>query len=655
VAVALGVFFPVATAFGADAPVLAADPESTGAQRIALIGPSSAAELAETVAGRGIPGTDPVELNDDRGGNVVWRLERTKSDELGMTHSFYRQYYVPRSPIKELLQPPYDTEGVPILGSSIGLHVAGTELRSVFGAQYSAITLDRAPVVGAALLAHSTTVFALMSLDQFEPLDPAELTAQEIAVQRQGTKLYLVSAGDGRTLRPVWRVPVFDANRVPHVAHLDAADASILRVARTVMADGPCDAATSPVVTATAVRQLSGPDRSVWATPDPNAGFPLRQGFPYEAHRGAMLDGIPEIQVYQYFDSSFVEQHPFYGMNSAWGTLNCGDTLAGVLPLSVSAGSPRYDNYEVPVPYEFYTSSTPVHGRAAGDAMWNTYLTMYTFKNDLQRTGWDGQGGAATVVVNDYWPDLCQNARFVAEGSSSQYPTPAVSFHVRCNDQDLFEPMVSSSLDTVAHEWGHGVVFDEAFPYDIPMHQQLHEGFADFIGHMVERYREGMAADWLFQEDYIWPEGWKRRVDSTEQACGAFHRTDACNCRCGNPYNADEPHFRGNQLGVVYYMIYEGVKNPACERLQNCLTMVPARLGKAKSSRTLFRTLTYYVADTTSWWTLPDLAKAAAFDVSANCAARYCAFTEQQSVETAFLAIGYSGITGYHRCSRGCL
>ncbi|MFZ5785094.1 MAG: hypothetical protein ACOY3Y_01515, partial [Acidobacteriota bacterium] len=317
---------------------------------IALIGPASAAELAKIVAGKGIPGTDPVDLRDERGGTVVWRLERTKSDELGMTHSFYRQYYVPRSPIKELLQPPYDTEGVPILGSSIGLHVAGSELRSAFGAQYTAIALDTTPAVGTVPLAHTTAVFALMNLDQFEPLDPAELTAQEIAVQRQGTKLELVSAGDGRTLRPVWRVPVFNANRVPHVAYLDAANAAIVRITSTLMTDGPCDAATSPVVAATAVRQLSGPDRSVWATPDPNAGFPLRQGFPYEAHRGAMLDGIPDIPVYQYFDFDTYKESNGCGANLAWGVLNCAATRTGLLPLSASGGTPRYDNSVWAVP-----------------------------------------------------------------------------------------------------------------------------------------------------------------------------------------------------------------------------------------------------------------------------------------------------------------
>ncbi|MEW6336560.1 MAG: hypothetical protein AB1625_04070 [Acidobacteriota bacterium] len=50
---------------------------------IALIGPASAAELAKIVAGKGIPGTDPVDLRDERGGTVVWRLERTKSDKPG--------------------------------------------------------------------------------------------------------------------------------------------------------------------------------------------------------------------------------------------------------------------------------------------------------------------------------------------------------------------------------------------------------------------------------------------------------------------------------------------------------------------------------------------------------------------------------------------
>ncbi len=66
-----------------------------------------------------------------------------------------------------------------------------------------------------------------------------------------------------------------------------------------------------------------------------------------------------------------------------------------------------------------------------------------------------------------------------------------------------------------------------------------------------------------------------------------------------------------------------------------------------------FRFVEFYALPSNSWDTVPDLVKRAAFDIFSYCVPGgygYDAEAEQAIVADAFFRIGYSGITGFHRC-----
>lgn len=127
---------------------------------------------------------------------------------------------------------------------------------------------------------------------------------------------------------------------------------------------------------------------------------------------------------------------------------------------------------------------TTWRGNVAGDALNFTRDTMSSFST-LGRNGWNGSGGAAHVVVESNIIAGAGRAFFVRQNSNVRAPATAV-VGVTPGAANVYA--AAASLDVIAHEWGHGVIDTSAnFPCTDPEPDsvgcQLHEGFADVIGH----------------------------------------------------------------------------------------------------------------------------------------------------------------------------
>jgi Zn-dependent metalloprotease len=316
------------------------------------------------------------------------------------------------------------------------------------------------------------------------------------------------------------------------------------------------------------------------------------------------------------------------------------------------------------VTYDRWFEQQDVWGDAGGDAMYFTYLTMQTFRDSFGRNSYDGSGAEARVVVND--GDRADTSPWVNE--DNPYPAHAPGHSVAVFRIIQNARHASAALDSVAHEWGHAIAFSLASPpaYDWcnSIGGQLHEGFADVIGHFVERKRQpiwpfgGFAyetAEWIFMEDARrTTDPAYRRVDIDDRPPDyLFHRNEtAANSYCqshGYPSPYEEAHQRGNMLPVTFWLLASGGVNPSCAaRGLGCGISVTGQ-GLDKAGKILYRMWTSYVQANADWYMLLDMAKTAAYDLYKNCPS-YSAIPEQQSVEQAFNAIGYGSPGYYHTC-----
>lgn len=614
---------------------LGTNPEVTGAQVVLLQGPDSAARLNEILVGEGIAGITAQPLLGPAGGSVEWALIRDETDEISVRHLFFRQVYRPTRRFVSGLDARYLAEGIPLLGSEIGIHSKDGKVTLVFGTQFRGLSSVNAPTIVTAADAMAAGHAVLATLDGYGRALWFDWSHDFAEAQLARVQLLLLSEGDGTSFRFVWEVPAVDDEGIASAVYLDAATAFPIVVERRRLADDDrCtpDPGYNPVPATGKAQWGSLPDRSISATRDPHR----EPNFTHETHWPAN----PTIQLFQYFSYN----------DPGYGTYNCAGRSTGLVPLKTVSGSVVLDDWQ----------GYPIKGKMASDAMLYTKQTMDVFYTNLYRYSYDGNGGDARVVTDVKIPGSCDNSEFrIDQCDESGLLCNAVLVYQICPNAPHLPVAVTACLDTVAHEWGHGVVKTSAnFPYGEsrdPVYgtvgAQLHEGFSDVIGYAVEWYKQPKAAnpddppleqaDWLFQEDCGWNRipghpKWKRRVDQPNSS-GAFHRLD----QVGNT----EAHFRGNALVVAYRMMYEGKKNPDGARFGTD-GIVPAKLDRDRSTRILFRILTRLATSTTPWWALPDLGKQAAYDLYSFCSLGYSATTEQDSVVKAFLGVGYQGITG---------
>jgi hypothetical protein len=534
-----------------------------------------------------------------------------------MTHSFYRQVLVPAAALAAGLEPATLRDGIELAGSEVGVHLrADGSLRAVFGTQYRDAVVAVLPTITTAAQAFAVGLPALATRDGFVVRDYSAWAARMTASGR--ASLLLASAGDGRTFRPTWQLEVSDDDGVPHIASLDAATGTIDAVMRNVLNAVLCDPLSTTQVSATGKPQnTSIPNRSIKAT----VASDRQPTFTHEATWPG--DGVtyPEIVIHFSLEE----------LQAGYSTYMCPSTRYGVLPVKTVSGTVTYDDW---------TEVTQIPGRAAADAMKFTRDTMYTLKANLGRYSWNGNGAPATVLLNSTAcsgnvDDIC-----FLEGGGDWWPDNCLHVNRKSSRPYLY----SSCLDMVAHEWGHGVIVTSANfnrnPNINPYGAQLHEGFADFIGHATEWYRQPVGsgkekAEWTMGEDNNTV---LRKVDIDDGPLGvSFH--------AGDPAGANaEPHGSGNRIGVAFRLLDVGGQNDVCNRLpglSGCSTTVGA-LGLTKSSRILFRTLTEYAYSTAGWNDLVELGLMAAFDLYSACGRCGEALTEQQSTYDAFKAIGHT-------------
>ena len=620
-------------------------PAVTGAEGVSFWGVESLSQLNATLVGQGIEGTAVSSAAAVQGGEIVWRTVRDYSDDLGMRHVFYRQYLEPAASLASLLDDEYRRNGVQIAGGTIGTHYNHGEVYAVFGTQFRGVSLLNEPTIGHRADAYALAAEAAAQSPGFGPPEPAALAPAFVEAEQAATKLLLMSTGDGASFRFVWQVPLTDRDGASYGAFLDAGTGTLLSLNRVDVSSSPsCWAKTATQYSATGIPQNDEgviSNRSIWASSQSN-----HDGFTYEGDHMTADGTIPTIQI-------------FFGTNEPNFACNTSTKQYGMLPLQTSGGVPTYTNW---------TSPISVPGKAGGDAIWFTYQTMQTF-SQLGWYSYDGLGSWADLVVDDRSGGADNSYYVIPDYPSSFAPTWAVGV----NPRSTLKYSYASCLDLIAHEWGHGVVETTAdFPYpnDTAIGSQLHEGFADFIGHAVERYRQPDGSgpekrDWQFGEDnrHLESGNWvsypRRRVDVfecvttpctspfTPKFRARFHRLD----RSGDP-DTDEAHNRGNMLGVAFRLMAEGGTNPICTWPlwdgTGCDIDVNG-VGLTAATRILFRTLSVYAYDTMDSEDIADLGKAAAFDLYNVCPFKNGGL-QQVAVNAAFGAIGYPGTAGYYQC-----
>ncbi|MBI4916709.1 MAG: M4 family metallopeptidase [Acidobacteria bacterium] len=588
-------------------------PAATGAELVKYSGAQHNVTFTTSLVGQGIAsvGSVPMQVHD---GEMVWKLIRQETDDLGMTHSFYRQVLVPSAALAAGLEPAYLRDGLELAGSEVGIHLrTDGSLRAVFGTQYRDAVVPVLPTITTAAQAFAVGLPALATRDGLIVRDYPAWAARMTASGR--ASLLLASAGDGRTFRPTWQLEVSDDDGIPYVAALDAVTGEVVSVVRAVL-DGTCNPSTTIQASATGEPQNQAiPNRSIKATLA-NDRLPT---FTHEASWPG--DGVtyPDIQVF----FSIKENDP------GFSTYMCPSKWHGILPVKTVSGTVTYDNW---------TEEAFLPGRAAADAIKFTRDTMYVLKSKLGRFSWDGSGGEAKVVLNSW---VCGGPDFPCFMVPETAWNPPNSVNLGPNGSRPY--LYSSCLDMVAHEWGHGVIFTTAkFDRNDPVGAQLHEGFADFIGYATEWHRQPAGsgseqAEWRMGEDNGAAARW---VDSDDGDGGlSFHADDPASAN-------QEPHGSGNRIGVAFRLLDVGGRNDVCNRppqnsFSGCSTTVGA-LGLTKSSRILFRTLTQYAYSTAGWNDLVELGLMAAFDLYSACGKCGEALTEQQSTYDAFKAIGHT-------------
>ncbi len=592
-------------------------------------------ELSQVLVGQGVSGVDlPLAFTAD--GEIRWQAFGDRTDQLAVRHVLYRQVLILVPALAAGLEPAYAESGVELVGGLIGVHLDADGSLAVFGAQHREVALNNEPTIARTPDAWRLTQEALAALASFKAADWTAWPQEVIEGQLKRTRLLLVTGPEGGNFRFTWEVPTLDRDGVPFLAYLDAGTGAVVSVANQQVNDR-CTHSTSPVAQAQGVpenKTLSA-RRSLYATQVSG-----RSPFTHEAHWPQPGADLPHIRVFM----------GAYPGTPGYETYGCPGYFYGVLPLKTVAGVVTYDHW---------LEQQDVWGDAGGDAMYFTKLTMQTFRDSFERKSFDGDGDDARLVIN-VWGS--QDTSAWIENGDLTAPARSVGVYPVANNARH----ASAALDSVAHEWGHGIAFGMPSPppYDWcnSIGGQLHEGFADVIGHFVERKRQPLwpfggyafeTAEWMFMEDARnYGDPVYRRVDVDDRPADyLFHANEtAANSYCqshGYPAPYQEAHQRGNMLPVALRLLAGGGVNPACAARGLGCGVTVTGIGLDKAGKILYEMWTNYVQANTDWYMLPDLAKHAAYEAYKNCPS-YSAIPEQQSVEQAFLAIGY-GSPGYYR------
>ncbi|HEX6095089.1 MAG TPA: hypothetical protein VF432_02105 [Thermoanaerobaculia bacterium] len=606
------------------------------------------AAVAARIAGSGL-GIGERRSIDADGRELVWREHMRATDQRGGVHVTYKQYLVGNGVDAELF------------GSGMAVHYeADGDLAFVDGAQFEKVKIANS----VRLSPRDASRRAVAHLRTFAHADvERDLRRAEIV----DPDLKLVQWGD--TFRFAYFATAADDDGAPQRVILDAENDRLL--ARVPMQlNSNCTATPGTLVRANGIPVR--PDVNVrlahQATLVPAGTRPA----PF-THEGSWNYSGIKMTVFQATRAESPDPM------AAYKCLPSETRSYTVFPVQpdVPGGVPTYRDRDS-------GGGRPWVGSAAGDALWNTYLTMRTFVG-FGRKGWDDRNSPANIFVDDYRrPDAA--AFNYVDGYNTAFETKfpngvliGQAIHYYSN---------AAALDVVAHEWGHGVVFTSAgwtsaLSGTAFEERALHEGWSDVIGMIVEKRQQvngflpEQRSDWRLHEDagdgdyvrgaeddgagHAW-----QTIDDTEDLRynDKLHKNDCSglttNGICGGPAIVSTPppaafkaHDFGNMLNMVHKLLAEGGKNPACVRVDvdgdapevDCPTV--AGLGSSKAGLILFQALQYRMRWWHFWDDLADVVKQEAFnqyngcsfDITANAAG------EQQAVMNAFANIGYPGRT----------
>lgn len=587
---------------------------------------------------------------------IVWREVRRHTDPDGGTHVFYRQHVVGGGLDAELV------------GSEIGVHrLPNGKLYAIGGQQFESVTISGCPNMSAAKAAEEARERVLYKGEY--ALQPREAWTMNARISRLGdTKLKLVQI-DG-TFRAAWFTIGDDAKGEPHAVVLDAENERLLAI-RDANPGSDCAPTTNQDGTLNLVTAYSIPVRpelTNWRALKANVA--VRGGSEEFTHEAVWIPSSLSMR--------HVAFHGVAGSNAdRFRCVTPEGTGTGytLFPLKRSESSPIYDDWSV------LGLVGPLNGRAVGDALWNTYRTMITFKA-LGWNGWDNKGSEARVVLNTGESEMGQfmeTASLNGPSGSVRIGPPSVMYSL------------AASLDLVAHEWGHGVIATRAkFNRLDPVGLQMDEGWADVIGMLVEKRAQPtgheleQSSDWKMHEDAAL----KDKAGDRTYARGAIdddadnipghdwvgpnyvnsknykHYDDRLHQQ-DTLFDKNHPHATGNMLNVAYLIMAAGGStdlpsglNPICARpsaanYQGCeaanAVTFNERLGSSKAGALLFHAITHTVTSSTTWLTVADRVMEAAFAKFNQCqyGPQYNASGEQNTVRKAFAGIGYppSGAT----------
>lgn len=610
------VLLSATAAFGQELP----QPESTPVARYGGAGLDTTATFATTFCG---------ETAD-----VVWREVRRDIDPEGGTHVFYRQYIAGTDVDVELV------------GSEVAEHrLPSGKLMGVSGRQFDSVVISGCPAISAAKAVDSARERVLLYKGEYEGNrgEPWTMDVERVA-RMKGTTLKLVQV-DG-VFRPAYFTVAQDGQGEPYSVVLDAVNERLIAVAEA-NPGGNCLPNASSQVTAYGIPVR--PEITSWRTMKANVATRYSNNYTHE--------GL-------WTNANNIRNIVYHGITDTNWRCGTGKSYT-VHPLKVNPNlstSPVYDNYDNYPDYTF--GFVPFYGRAAGDALWHTSRTMDVFKA-LGRNGWDGVGGDARIVVHAY-STLGDQGKFVYNTSSSA-PLDSVALGA---PNSMYNG--AAAIDHVAHEWGHGVIFKTAnFPLS-GVGLELHEGFADVIGMLVEKRAQAsgtgveQSSDWKIAEDMATSGYARAAIDDDNDNDGMTgHRWQGPN----GYYDFDDrlhrldsttlpsAHATGNLLNAAHLIMAAGGSttlpsglNPVCSRLwwidgcesSNAMT-VSEYLGSSKAGALLFHAIQFTVTSTTTWSDVADRVNEAAFQKYNQCqyGPQYNAAAEQNAVKKAFAGIGY--------------
>lgn len=579
------------------------------------------AKASIQLAGRGVKLSERLQSPPRTVGmaEIVWHEVDRRTDPRGGTHVSYRQFLVEQGRKTELV------------GSEVLLHYtnAGT-LWAINGAQFTSVVPGNEPRFSAAD-AVDRALLRIIAVDaRFRPVSWVNLDPSARAHRVSRTELKVVQTNDG--FRYAFFTFANAANGVYYSVVIDAETEEILQISEVNPRSNCAPTAGGQAVAAEGhpVRddlRNAGVRRSVNALTTTNRPSPF-------THEGHWNNG-PAMSVWQETNTQ------------AFKCNQSAATSYTLFPLLADGGL---------VSYRFRTNHPEWNGYAAGDAIHHTNETMRAFA-DLGRNGWDGAGGDANVIIESTRFGGADYAYFLIDSGGDQRLPPGPVLGIAPADR-MYN--ASASLDHIGYEWGHGVIHTTAnFPYS-GTGAELHEGFADVIGHAVEKLRQSwgsgveQSADWHMHEDTA-TSGYAR---SGEVDDGSGHTwtgpngSHSFNDRLHKDDNdfGLSAHDTGNMLSVVFYVLSDGEYNPICNRItvMGCGQNVPG-LGFHTTAQIMFDAIQFYLPSNSTWEYLADYVSMAAFDLYNDCPF-YAADSEQDAVNLAFNAIGYPRIAAPISC-----